>query len=101
MMWAVAAERRNATSPQTISGGATRRASRARHLRNRWPLGSGTPTSKYTVEAVARGRGVSVDTIVIDAPQTEIQRVERDKAFMTRLGELTARDREILDRLAQ
>jgi glutamate-1-semialdehyde aminotransferase len=53
------------------------------------------------VEAVARGRGVSVNTVVLDALTSEIQRVKNDKEFMARLREITRRDKEILDRLAQ
>jgi hypothetical protein len=53
------------------------------------------------VEAVARGRGVSVNAVVIDALVAEIGRVKTDKQFMARLREVTERDKEILDRLAQ
>lgn len=53
------------------------------------------------VEAVARGRGVSVNTVVIDALASEIQRVKKDKEFMARLREIAKRDKEILDRLAR
>ena len=53
------------------------------------------------VEAVARGRGVSVNTVVLDALSSEIQRVKKDKEFMARLREITKRDKEILDRLAR
>ncbi len=53
------------------------------------------------VDAVARGRGVSVNTVVIDALLAEIERVKSDVQFMTRLRELTERDKEILDRLAR
>ena len=54
-----------------------------------------------TAEAVARGRGTSVNALVIDALTTEIQRVKADKDFMARLRVLTKRDKEILDRLAR
>jgi hypothetical protein len=54
-----------------------------------------------TVEVVARARGISVNSLVIDALTTEVERVKRDDDFMARLRELTARDKEILDRLAQ
>ena len=54
-----------------------------------------------TVDAVARGRGVSVNTVVLDALAAEIERVRKDKEFMARLREMTERDKEILDRLAQ
>ncbi len=53
------------------------------------------------VEAVARGRGVSVNAVVLDALAAEIQRVRNDKGFMARLREITERDKEILDRLAR
>ena len=54
-----------------------------------------------TVDAVARGRGVSVNTVVLHALAAEIERVRKDKEFMARLREMTERDKEILDRLAQ
>lgn len=53
------------------------------------------------VETVARGRGVSVNAVVVDALTAEIERVKADKQFMAHLRALTERDREILDRLAQ
>lgn len=54
-----------------------------------------------TAEVVARGRGTSVNALVIDALTAEIDRVRADDEFMAKLRELTARDREILDRLAE
>jgi predicted transcriptional regulator len=54
-----------------------------------------------TVDAVARGRGVSVNTVVLDALTAEVERVRNDKEFMARLRDMTERDKEILDRLAQ
>jgi predicted DNA-binding protein len=54
-----------------------------------------------TVEVVARGKGVSVNALVIDALTAEIERVRHDEDFMSRLEELTRRDKEILDRLAE
>ena len=54
-----------------------------------------------TVEVVARGRGISVNTLVIDALVAEIERVRHDQEFMTRLREITERDKEIFDRLAK
>jgi len=54
-----------------------------------------------TAEVVARGRGVSLNTLVIEALRSEIDRVRQDKDFMARLRELTERDKEILDRLAE
>ena len=53
------------------------------------------------VEVVARGRGVSVNTVVLDALSAEIQRVRKDANFMAKLREITERDKEILDRLAK
>ena len=53
------------------------------------------------VEAVARGRGVSVNAVVVDALSAEIERVKADTEFMAHLRALTERDREILDRLAR
>ncbi len=54
-----------------------------------------------TAEVVARGRGTSVNALVVDALTAEIERVRADEAFMAKLRELTERDREILDRLAE
>jgi hypothetical protein len=54
-----------------------------------------------TAEVVARGRGISVNALVIDALKAELARVKRDEDFMARLRELTERDKEILDRLAE
>ncbi len=53
------------------------------------------------VEVVARGRGMSVNAVVLEALSAEIERVKGDKDFMARLRRLTDRDKEILDRLAQ
>jgi glutamate-1-semialdehyde aminotransferase len=53
------------------------------------------------VEAVARGRGISVNAVVVDALAAEIERVKADKQFVAHLREITERDKEILDRLAQ
>ena len=54
-----------------------------------------------TAEVVARGRGVSVNTLIVDALAAEIDRVRKDADFMAQLRALTARDGEILDRLAE
>lgn len=54
-----------------------------------------------TVEVVAHGRGMSVNTLVIEALQAEIEKVRQDKDFVETLRRLTERDKEILDRLAQ
>jgi glutamate-1-semialdehyde aminotransferase len=53
------------------------------------------------VEVVARGRGVSINAVVLDALTAEIERVKGDQEFMNRLARLTERDKEILDRLAK
>jgi hypothetical protein len=54
-----------------------------------------------TVEVVARGRGISVNKLVLDALTAEVERVRHDEGFMSKLREITVRDQEILDRLAQ
>lgn len=54
-----------------------------------------------TAEVVARGRGMSVNGLVIEALIAEIARVKDDSEFMEKLRALTERDREILDRLAE
>ena len=53
------------------------------------------------VDVVARGRGVSVNTVVVDALAAEVERVRADDAFMDHLRRITERDKEILDRLAE
>jgi len=54
-----------------------------------------------TVEVVARGRGISVNSLVLEALEAEIDRVKGDDEFMDQLRSLAERDKEILDRLAQ
>ena len=54
-----------------------------------------------TAEVVARGRGLSVNGLVIEALIAEIARVKDDSDFMEKLRALTERDQEILDRLAE
>jgi hypothetical protein len=54
-----------------------------------------------TAEAVARVRGISVNTLVLDALAAEIERVRQDKEFTSRVRALVERDKEILDRLAE
>jgi len=54
-----------------------------------------------TAEVVARGKGVSVNALIVDALAAEIDRVKADGEFMASLRALTERDREILDRLAE
>jgi hypothetical protein len=52
-------------------------------------------------EVVARARGVSVNTVILDALQSEVDRVRQDKEFMALLRSHVERDKEILDRLAE
>lgn len=52
-------------------------------------------------DIVARGRGMSVNALMLKALQTEIERVKDDDTFMERLRVLTERAKEILDRLAE
>lgn len=54
-----------------------------------------------TAEVVARARGVSVNTLILEALQHEVDRVKRDQAFMALLRSHVERDKEILDRLAE
>lgn len=54
-----------------------------------------------TAEAVARARGISVNTLVLDALAVEIERVRQDKEFTSHMRALLERDKEILDRLAE
>ncbi len=54
-----------------------------------------------TAEVVARARGVSVNQLILDALQAEVDRVRQDEEFMSLLRNLVERDKEILDRLAQ
>ena len=52
-------------------------------------------------DIVARGRGISVNTLMLDALRAEIDLVKDDVEFMQTLRTLTDRDKEILDRLAE
>ena len=52
-------------------------------------------------DVIARGRGISVNALMLEALEAEIERVRNDHDFMARLRELTERDKEILDRLAK
>ena len=54
-----------------------------------------------TAEVVARARGVSVNQLILEALQSEVDRVRQDEEFMTLLHTLVERDKEILDRLAE
>lgn len=54
-----------------------------------------------TAEVVARARGVSVNQVILDALEAEVDRVRQDKEFVGLLNNLVERDKEILDRLAE
>lgn len=50
---------------------------------------------------IARGRGMSMNALMREALEAEIERVKNDSEFMEALRTLTERDKEILDRLAE
>jgi predicted transcriptional regulator len=52
-------------------------------------------------EAIARVRGTSVNSVIIDALAAEVERVRADKDFTERAKRLLARDKELLERLAR
>lgn len=52
-------------------------------------------------EAVARVQGTSVNQLIVDSLTSAIERARSDREFMARAERMLARDREILDRLAQ
>ncbi|MGH8923783.1 MAG: YlcI/YnfO family protein [Acidimicrobiia bacterium] len=52
-------------------------------------------------EAVARVQGTSVNALIIEALNKEIQRVREDEEFTSRAKRLLERDRELLERLAR
>lgn len=52
-------------------------------------------------EAVARVRGTSVNTLIVQSLADEIERVRADEDFTTRARAMLERDRELLDRLAR
>jgi len=52
-------------------------------------------------EVVARVKGTSVNALIIDALQAEIERVRQDEDFTNRAKRLLERDRELLERLAR
>ena len=53
------------------------------------------------VDVVARGKGNSVNALIVEAPTADIERVRHDDGFMAHLREIAERDREPLERLAQ
>ena len=52
-------------------------------------------------EAVARVRGTSINTVIVESLKAEIERVRADKDFTSRAKRLLERDRELLERLAR
>jgi predicted transcriptional regulator len=52
-------------------------------------------------EAVARVKGTSVNTLIVDSLAAEIERVRADRDFTKRARKLLERDKELLDRLAR
>lgn len=52
-------------------------------------------------DLIARGRGMSMNALMREALEAEIERVKNDSEFMEALRTLTERDKEILDRLAE
>jgi len=52
-------------------------------------------------EVVARVRGTSLNQLIVDSLESEIDRVRADKDFAERARRLLTRDKELLDRLAQ
>ena len=52
-------------------------------------------------EAVARVRGTSVNSLIVDSLAGEIERVRADEDFTARARTMLERDKELLDRLAR
>ena len=52
-------------------------------------------------EAVARVRGTSVNALIVESLEAEIERVRADKDFTSRARTLLERDKELLERLAR
>ena len=52
-------------------------------------------------DLIARGRGISVNALMRQALEAEIERVKADPEFIETLRAMTKRDEEILDRLAE
>ncbi|CAN5675585.1 hypothetical protein BH18ACT2_BH18ACT2_11450 [soil metagenome] len=52
-------------------------------------------------EAVARVRGVSVNTLIVESLSAEIERTRADRGFTARARQLLERDRELIERLAR
>lgn len=54
-----------------------------------------------TAEAVARVRGTSVNTLIVESLADAIERVRADEDFTARARTMLERDKELLDRLAR
>jgi predicted transcriptional regulator len=52
-------------------------------------------------EAVARVKGMSVNSLIVESLAAEIERVRADKNFTKRARKLMERDKELLDRLSR
>ena len=52
-------------------------------------------------EAVARVRGTSVNALIVESLEHEIERVRANRDFTDRAERLLERDKELLDRLAR
>ena len=52
------------------------------------------------VEAVARVKDMSLNSVIIESLQAEIERVKADEDFTARAKKLIERDKELLERLA-
>jgi predicted transcriptional regulator len=52
-------------------------------------------------EVVARVRGTSINTLIVDSLAAEIERVRADRSFTSQAKKLIERDKELLDRLAK
>ena len=53
------------------------------------------------LEAIARVKGTSVNSVIVDAIKSELERVRSDESFTSRAMELLERDRKLLERLAR
>lgn len=52
-------------------------------------------------EAIARVKGTSVNSLIVDALKSELERVRSDEDFTSRAKELLERDKELFERLAR
>jgi hypothetical protein len=52
-------------------------------------------------EVVARVRGISVNSLIVESLASEIERIRSDEDFTNRARQLIARDKELLERLAK